>query len=90
MTSFTKIQIKEIVWGDNPDFQIIEDGDWVNEYKDYDLKETIVQQKSTGKYFRIDQSRSGSYYSDYEYDDPKITEVAKVEKIVRSTTWEEV
>lgn len=90
MTNFTTEEIKDIAWGDNPDFVVIEDGDWINEYKDCDVREVIVQQKTTGKYFRIDQSRSGSYYSDYEYDDPKITEVAKVVKKVEVVSWEEV
>ncbi len=90
MTNFTTEEIKDIAWGDNPDFVVIEDGDWINEYKDYDVREVIVQQQSTGKYFRIDQSRSGSYYSDYEYDDPKITEVAKIVKKVETVYWEEV
>lgn len=90
MTNFTTEEIKDIAWGDNPDFVVIEDGDWINEYKDCDVREVIVQQQSTGKYFRIDQSRSGSYYSDYEYDDPKITEVAKIVKRVEAVSWEEV
>ena len=90
MTNFTNEEIKDIAWGDNPDFIVIEGGGWINEYKDCDVQETIVQQQSTGKYFRIDQSRSGSYYSDYEYDDPDTTEVAKVVKKVEVVSWEEV
>lgn len=90
MTNFTTEEIKGIAWGDNPDFVVTEDGDWINEYKDCDVREAIVQQQSTGKYFCIDQSRSGSYYSDYEYDDPQIIEVAKVVKKVEVVSWEEV
>ena len=90
MTNFTTEEIKDIARGDDPDFVVIKAGDWINDYKDYDIREIIVQQKTTGKYFRIDQSRSGSYYSDYEYDDPEITEVAKVVKKVEVVSWEEV
>lgn len=89
MTNFTTEEIKDIAWGDNPDFVVIE-GDWINEYKDCDVREVIVQQKTTGKYFRINQSRSGSYYSDYEYYDPDITEVTKIVKRVETVYWEEV
>lgn len=87
---FTEEIISEILEDDHPDFTVIEDGEWVNEYGDYDLKETIVHQVSTGKYYRIDQQRRGSYYSDYFYDDPEIIEVKKVVKMIETTIWETV
>lgn len=65
-------------------FKLIEEGDWVNEYKDYDSKINIYQKIDTGKYYAYNDSRSGSYYSDYEYDNP--TELVEVEPVQVTTT----
>lgn len=65
--------------------EIIEEGDWVSEGKQ-DICETIV--KHEGKYYEITQSRSGSYYSDYYYDDPDVCEV--VPKEITTTKWVKV
>jgi hypothetical protein len=67
------------------DIEIIESGEWENEFKDYDTKESIV--KFEGKYYSIIDARNGSYYTDYHYDDPIITEVEpKIETVV-ITKW---
>lgn len=42
------------------------------------------------KYYQINQSRRGSYWEDYNYDDPEIFEVNQVEKIVTTIVWEKV
>lgn len=65
-------------------FHLVEEGEWVNEYKDYDLKTNIYQKIDTGKYYAYNDSRSGSYYSDYEYDNP--TELVEVEPVQITTT----
>ena len=67
--------------------EVIEQGEWQIEYKDCSLKESIV--KFEGKYYSITEQRSGSYYSDYYYDDPIIIEVEpKIETVV-ITKWVE-
>ena len=57
--------------------------DWEIDYKDYANK-TIVY-KVNDQYFRIWCSRSGSYYSDYHYDDPTCEEV--IPKQVTTTIY---
>ena len=42
------------------------------------------------KHYQINEARRGSYWNDYEYDDPDIFEVIPVEKIVKTTVWEKV
>lgn len=67
------------------DIEVIESGEWEHEYKDYFAKESIV--KFDGKYYSIVDHRSGSYYTDYNYDAPDITEVEpKIETVV-ITKW---
>ena len=67
------------------DIEIIEQGNWEIQYKDRACLESIV--KFEGKYYSIVQNRSGSYYTDYNYDDPIITEVEpKIETVV-ITKW---
>lgn len=64
---------------------VVEKGRWKVSSK-YEHKTTIVSYE--GKYYGIDQSRSGSYYSDYHYDDPEAYEVTPVQ--VMKTVWDKV
>ena len=67
------------------DIEVIEQGDWEIQYKDCATKESIV--KFEGKYYSIIDARNVSYYTDYFYDDPIITEVEpKIETVV-ITKW---
>lgn len=67
------------------DIEVIANGEWEHEYKDYFAKESIV--KFDGKYYSIVDHRSGSYYTDYNYGAPNITEVEpKIETVV-ITKW---
>lgn len=52
------------------DFVLVEKGSWVSDGK-YDYCTNIFQRKSDGKYFSQDLTRSGSYFSDYHYEDPE-------------------
>ena len=71
---------------EDDELEIIEEGDWEIEYKDHACKETIV--KYEDKYYNIIQGRSGSYYSDYEFDDEEVCEV--VPKEVTNIKWVKV
>jgi hypothetical protein len=64
---------------DGDEYVIVEASDWVNQYKDYDIKEVVLLHKASGKHYAYYDSRSGSYYSDYEYDSPE--ELIEVEPI---------
>ncbi len=52
------------------DFIVVEEGDWVSDGK-YQSTTHIFQRKSDGKYFAQNWYRSGSYLSDYYYNDPE-------------------
>lgn len=67
------------------DIEVIESGEWKHKYKDYFAKESIV--KFDGKYYSIVDHRSGSYYTDYNYDAPNITEVEPKTETVVITKW---
>jgi len=62
------------------DIEIIEEGDWIQDYK-MQYKETIF--KHAGKYYSYTQERSGSVFSDWQYEDPEDpVEVEKVEVVI--------
>jgi hypothetical protein len=78
-------QGREIIYGDNPDFQemetTIEDqGRWTTVYS------LVVRRKSDGKYFKAEYRRGSTEMQDespYEYDSEAIfTEVKPVSKTV--------
>ena len=65
--------------------EIVEEGDWVSEGK-YEICESIIKYKD--KFFRMIQSRSGSYYTDYYYNDPTFYEVEP--KVITKTVYVKV
>ena len=71
---------------DIPNFEVVEEGDWVVEHK-YEICDIYVKHKYTENYFCITLCRSGSYFSDYNYDDAEFSKVKPLyeTKIVR--TW---
>ncbi|AYX28471.1 Uncharacterised protein [Burkholderia pseudomallei] len=50
---------------------------WRSEHK-YEHRDVIYRHKTTGRLFEVSESRSGSYWSDYEYDEPTAREVKAV------------
>lgn len=76
-----------------------EEGEWINDHK-WQHKTDIVnvsdnKEQFTGLpfepgYYCINQSRSGSYWSDYEYDEPTITKVEPYEETMTVTKWRNV
>lgn len=66
------------------DWELVSEGDWIHEGK-YQHEESIVTKN--GKYFRIMNSRSGSYHTDWYYDEPQVYEVERIEKIVVTVEW---
>jgi hypothetical protein len=63
------------------DWETVKKGEWVSEHK-YEHCSTIYRHKPTHRYFAVHSSRSGSYWSDYEYDDATANEVKPVEVTV--------
>ena len=71
----------------NKAVEIVENGDWVDEGK-YSYKETVVKYQDT--YYMISESRSGSYFTDYHYDDPEICQVMPRTETIVKTFWDVV
>lgn len=69
------------------DWDEIDDGNWTDEGK-YSYMTRIVAKN--GKFFAIDQSRSGSYFSDYYYTTAEVYEVARKEIVTTVVKWEPV
>ena len=69
-----------------PSFEVVEKGDWVVEHK-YEICDIYVKHKHTEDYFCIRLCRSGSYFSDYNYNDAEFSKVKPLyeTKVVR--TW---
>ena len=72
---------------DYDQYKIVEDGDWVSEYK-YEYHTLIVSYK--GKYYQINESRTGSYFTDYDYSEPEAFEVIPEKRMVEVTDWKVV
>jgi hypothetical protein len=62
----------------------IEEGDWTQEGK-YQFSQSIVSKND--KFFAINQGRSGSYHTDWYYDDAEVYEVVREEKIITTVQW---
>lgn len=85
---FTAEQLLEIVREECLEghvVDIVEDGDWDDEGK-YQHSFTIFKYKD--KHYKIDYSRSGSYYSDYYYSyENTPLEAYGVTKMTRTETY---
>lgn len=68
---------------------VIESGKWTSDMK-YEFKTTVVQDKESGKFYEIEESRTGSYYSDYEYSESSVIEVEPHTETKVITVWKEV
>lgn len=66
------------------DWEEIDNGEWTDEGK-YSYNTTIVSKN--GKFFAIDQSRSGSYFSDYYYTQAEVYEVKRKEETKIVVSW---
>lgn len=69
---------------EHDDLELVEESDWTSEGK-YEYSETVYRHTPTGRFVCIGRSRSGSYFSDYEYDDPSISDV--VPEVVTITRY---
>jgi hypothetical protein len=59
--------------GDDADeFEIVEVGEWIDDGK-YSYQDTVILYNN--KFYNVAESRSGSYFTDYDYQDPQVYEV---------------
>ena len=69
------------------EFEIEEEGSWEVDFK-YQTCVDIWKHVPTGTYWQINNSRSGSYHTDYYYNKPHFWQVNKTEKVVTKTVTE--
>lgn len=69
------------------DYEIIEEGDWEQDHK-YQHATHIV--KFMGVYLAVNESRSGSYHTDWFYGDTHIAIIERKEEVKVVVTWEHV
>ncbi len=82
---------KQIWREDHPDYEVVDEDDWDDQGK-YQYCYPVVRHIESGKFFTFTVQRSGSYFSDYDYDfpDAELTEVHKVTKTIVTEEWEVV
>jgi hypothetical protein len=85
MTPEFKTELYELFEEEDESIEIVEDGEWTENGK-YSYKDTIVKYQDT--YYQISESRSGSYFTDYHYNDPDIYQVARREEPIIKTFWD--
>lgn len=66
--------------------ETVQEGRWLNDLK-WQHREDIVKHTASGTFWEITQSRSGSYWDDYEYADPEARQVVPVKRMVEITEW---
>jgi hypothetical protein len=66
-----------------------EEGEWTQDYK-YQNLTTIVKHVETDTFWAIHQSRSGSYHTDWYYNDPDCNQVKPVEETITIVKWVDV
>ena len=84
-------ELKQIWQENHPDYELVDGDDW-DDWGNYQYCCPVVRHVESGKFFTFIVQRSGSHFSDYDYDfpDAKLTEVHKVKKVVETEEWEAV
>ena len=87
----TDSEMMEDIEGGDGDWEIVEEGEWTQDYK-YQHKESVVKHVPTGKCYHYEISRSGSPFTDWYYshedgDFPDLVEVEKKERVTTETYW---
>lgn len=79
--------VEQVVNEDHEDFEVIDQ--WVEDAGKYQHLTWIVKHIPTGDTYRGTATRSGSYFTDYDYDyDPDLVQVYRTERVVE--VWEDV
>lgn len=81
MSELTIAEVIQLFDDEDERLDTVESGEWTSDGK-YEARTDIVKDIQIGKYYAIHQSRSGSYWSDYEYGDTYANEVEPVQVTV--------
>ncbi|AHY25043.1 ribonucleotide reductase [Pectobacterium bacteriophage PM2] len=73
---------------DSEYLQEIEGEDWTTDNGKYQYKQSVYFSKKHNVHIAVDETRSGSYFSDWDYSAPDVSLVEKREKVVTRTVVE--
>lgn len=73
-------------FNDSDYLQLVSEEDWCVDSK-YEHRQVIYWSTKHHVHVAVDESRSGSYYSDYYYSEPTVSLVKKQEVQVIKTIW---
>lgn len=73
--------IEEVLQLDTTPPVHVENSGWISEGK-VDVREDVYYLPDKNVYYKLFQTRSGDYFSDYEYYEPNIYEVVPKEKVI--------
>ena len=81
-------ELRQIWREDHPNYEMEEDTSWEDEGK-YQYCYPVVKNVASGKFYSFCVQRSGSYFTDYDFDFPdnRLTEVQKIKKVVETKEW---
>ena len=90
-----KSDVMHVISGDGEEkdmWQLVESGEWIQDYK-YQEREIILYRTTDETYWRYVESRTGSAFTEYHYEDQysdtiSICQVEKKEVTV--TVWNEI
>lgn len=84
---------ERLSWGDHPDFELVEEGEWAQDHKTQGC-DFVVKHTASGKFYSFWISRSGSYHTDwyysYEDEEAELCEVQKVTETITREVWKAV
>lgn len=72
------------IWDEEEYDSLTVDGDWFDDGK-REFRTSVM--KVGDSYYQVDECRSGSYYTDYYYDDPIFYEVEPYTETITITKW---
>jgi len=84
---YTNAEIAMMFNDEDPKLTIIKESDWICLSK-RSFRTSYV--KIEDKYYEIEQCRSGSYFTDYYYEDPEVYEVTPKEVVITKTVYERI
>lgn len=68
----------------------VEDDGWTDDGKYSHTSAIYKDDQEPPNYFQINNSRSGSYFSDYDYSTPEVYQVKPVVKTITVVEWKPV
>lgn len=79
-----ELQKKLLELFDEEELEMAQEGEWEQDHK-YQFKSSVA--KYEDKFYQFSESRSGSYHTDWYYNDTDVQEVTPVKKVIEVTEY---